>query len=743
MTQRDGSQQAYSVAVGTNSTNYPIIDQRDPTPNDIYYPIGKFWINQAGITLWYLLSQSNISGALQSTWEEISVNGILNTLSDTVDTVVHPSLSTGTPPFNIQLVSANGNLTIISNPLTNSITFTVTNGTTETLTGNTGGPIAPVAGNINVVGGTTIYITGTPGTLTEDVVSPINTILVGTGITTPSVPIAAGTNNTVLLGHTASSPTFGQVPNGALVNSSVTLNSGNNITVTGGGPLSLGGTASFNVTGTTNHDVQVGNSTGSLTSVPNGTAGQVLTATATDPVWTTLATGGVTSVTGTANQILASPTTGAVILSLIGPYTPSTYPAHSVLLGEGTSSISSVGPSSTTGQILQNNASNDPTYSTATYPSTTTINQILYSSAANTVTGLATGNNGVLITSSTGVPSWLANGTPGQILTATAGSPSWQNAGASSVTSVTGSNGVTASPTTGAVVVSGVNSTSTTVGVASFNATDFTVSGAGAVTSNAITVALSGGLTGSSSVNLGGTLSIVGSGGTMTGLTPDSVTGTGTSPVLPNGSGDIIVTGSGTGPNYSTGTTARSIRTVSTAVNTLEIQVQLAGTSSGLTPIANNFGVAEFNSNNFSVSAGLVTANNITINTSGSISGGGNVTLGGTLNLVGTSTAFPWSDEAGSFNASSNNGYFVTAVATATLPAFPANQDVVKIQSATASVVTILANAGQRIRVGNVLSAVAGTAKSTKIGDAMELVYRLTDTTWYANVSPVGAWGIT
>lgn len=48
------------------------------------------------------------------------------------------------------------------------------------------------------------------------------------------------------------------------------------------------------------------------------------------------------------------------------------------------------------------------------------------------------------------------------------------------VTSVTGSNGVTATPTSGAVVVSGVNATTTTVGVASFNPLDFTVT-AGAV----------------------------------------------------------------------------------------------------------------------------------------------------------------------------------------------------------------------------------------------------------------------
>jgi len=66
-------------------------------------------------------------------------------------------------------------------------------------------------------------------------------------------------------------------------------------------------------------------------------------------------------------------------------------------------------------------------FSTATYPATTTINEILYSSATNTVTDLATANNGVLIASNTGVPSMLAAGTVDYVLTAnTAAPPSWQ-----------------------------------------------------------------------------------------------------------------------------------------------------------------------------------------------------------------------------------------------------------------------------------------------------------------------------
>lgn len=75
---------------------------------------------------------------------------------------------------------------------------------------------------------------------------------------------------------------------------------------------------------------------------------------------------GVSSVTGTANQILATPTVGAVVLSLIGPYTPATYTAHGVLIGEGTGSIVATA-TGTSGQFLvSNGASADPTFQTAT-----------------------------------------------------------------------------------------------------------------------------------------------------------------------------------------------------------------------------------------------------------------------------------------------------------------------------------------------------------------------------------------
>jgi hypothetical protein len=62
-------------------------------------------------------------------------------------------------------------------------------------------------------------------------------------------------------------------------------------------------------------------------------------------------------------------------------------------------------PTSTARQMLQSQALADPVWSTATWPATTSINQILYSSANNVVSQIAGANNSVLITGVSGIPS--------------------------------------------------------------------------------------------------------------------------------------------------------------------------------------------------------------------------------------------------------------------------------------------------------------------------------------------------
>jgi hypothetical protein len=71
---------------------------------------------------------------------------------------------------------------------------------------------------------------------------------------------------------------------------------------------------------------------------------------------------------------------------------------------------------STANQVLMSGVSSAPAWSTATYPATTTINQLLYSSSANVIGGLATANNGVLTTGTTGIPVITALASNGQLI---------------------------------------------------------------------------------------------------------------------------------------------------------------------------------------------------------------------------------------------------------------------------------------------------------------------------------------
>ena len=123
---------------------------------------------------------------------------------------------------------------------------------------------------------------------------------------------------------------------------------------------------------------------------------------------------------------------------------------HAVLVGAGTATITKVGPTATVGQVLQSaGAAADPAFSTATYPLTTTINQILYSSAANTVTGLATANNAILTTTAAGVPVATALTTDGQLIIGSGtGAPAAATLTAGAGISITNaSNGITITAT--------------------------------------------------------------------------------------------------------------------------------------------------------------------------------------------------------------------------------------------------------------------------------------------------------
>jgi ATP-dependent protease HslVU (ClpYQ) peptidase subunit len=100
----------------------------------------------------------------------------------------------------------------------------------------------------------------------------------------------------------------------------------------------------------------------------------------------------------------------------------------------------------TANQILLSGSSTTPAWSTATYPATTTINQLLYSSANNVIGGVTTANNGSLVTSNTGVPS-IQTLTAGQILIGTTGA-------APTAATLTAGTGISISSVSGSITIS-------------------------------------------------------------------------------------------------------------------------------------------------------------------------------------------------------------------------------------------------------------------------------------------------
>lgn len=132
--------------------------------------------------------------------------------------------------------------------------------------------------------------------------------------------------------------------------------------------------------------------------------------------------GNISQVLGTANQVAVSTVAGVATISLIGPYTPTTYTAHGVLIGAGTSSIVATATGSAGQVLVSGGASANPTWTTATFPTTAgAAGTILRSDGTNYVASTATYPNtvvagDVLIATATNVIGSLADVAVGQLL---------------------------------------------------------------------------------------------------------------------------------------------------------------------------------------------------------------------------------------------------------------------------------------------------------------------------------------
>lgn len=306
--------------------------------------------------------------------------------------------------------------------------------------------------------------TVTTGTWNATVIGPTYG---GTGVNNGSSTITIGGNvtfsgaftftGTVTANTSVTFPTSGTLLNNTLSSGNIYVGNGSNVAtgVSMSGDGTLSNTGSLTVTG-------IGHITTGVLGLANGGTNANLTASNGGIVYSTASAMGILSGTATANQVLLSGS------STTPAWSTATYPAtttaNQLLYSSATNTItgltsanngvlvtsnsgvpSILAGSGTSSQILVSNSAAAPSWSTATYPTTTTASQLLYSSATNTVAGLATANNGMLVTNNSGTPSISALGA-GQIFIGT-------TSAAPTAASLTAGNGITITSASASITI--------------------------------------------------------------------------------------------------------------------------------------------------------------------------------------------------------------------------------------------------------------------------------------------------
>lgn len=168
-------------------------------------------------------------------------------------------------------------------------------------------------------------------------------------------------------------------------------------------PVPNGGTG---VSTLTDHGLMLGSGVGAVTSLAEAADGQLpIGDTGGDPILATITAGNNIGVTNAA---------GSITIDVNGTT------QYAVQLGDATNSLDSLGLGTATQVLQSGGAGANPAWSTATYPATTAQGDVLYSSAANVVAGLAkdvTATRYLANTGATNNPAWdqieLTNGVSG------------------------------------------------------------------------------------------------------------------------------------------------------------------------------------------------------------------------------------------------------------------------------------------------------------------------------------------
>jgi hypothetical protein len=350
-----------------------------------------------------------------------SANNVIGGIT-TANSATLVTSSTGVPGYtasmtNGQLVIGSTGATPVVGSITGAGSITVTPGAgTIQISSSAGGVVNPGTAN-------ELAYYATTGSAVSGLATANNGVLITSAGGVPSI---SSTLPTAVQGNITSVGTIGSGTwNGGIIGSAyggTGVNNGTS-TITLGGSLTTSGAfaSTFTMTG--------------ITTVTFPTSGTLAT-TSQLPTPSAMTKVDDTNVTLTLGGTPATSLLQAVSLTL----------GWSGQLGvtRGGTGASSVGAN---GTLAQSNGS-IYTFTTATYPSTTTANRLLYSSATNTVTDLATANSATLVTNASGVPAWTSSMTNGQVLIGSTGATPVP-------ATITGTAGITVTNAAGSITISG------------------------------------------------------------------------------------------------------------------------------------------------------------------------------------------------------------------------------------------------------------------------------------------------
>ncbi len=556
---------------------------------------------------------------------------------------------------------------------------------------------------LNVLGSGQVSTSGSGNTLTINVAQ--ETFVTDSGTATAvagSINInGAGGTTTSASGNTIVINGSGGGGGGAttfVTNSGTAIEVAGVLNTLGTGSITISGsgnTTTASLTGLTNHSVLLGAGTSTLTSLANGTTGQVLTAvTGSDPIWQV--SGNVNVQTGTSPIV---PSAGAITI-------------NGSVVAAGTNPIRTDGTGASTMAIEVQKSQ-------------------AIAAADATKIGLSNFDSAKFTVDATGFVSLLGTAV-GQTITGTIGGALSPTAGNWNILGSTTSAGVTPINTSGSASTLTINlqrsqaiavADSTKVGLSNFDSNIFTVDGNGFVSLKSTSVGLT--ITGTS----GGALSPTANNWNILGGTVAA----GTTPVATSGS-----------------------------VSTLTVNIQKSQAIAAAD--ATKIGLCNFSSSSFAVDAnGFVTLSGSTVgqtitgDTGGALSptagnwnivGGSGISTSGSVSTITVNAktgGFTWTDvSTPTQTIAVQNGYLTDrgAGVVYTLPATASIGDTFIIVGKL-GLATITPNANQQILMSSASGTVGatGTAVSTNVGDSATFVCTTSgaSTVWRAS-SFVGNW---